>query len=183
MSVLICPGIHPPEFTQSFLYSLQPPGNPTYCSNWLVFPTQDYPAYSAIDILRFLKKNIGNPAQASPVLFISFSAGVVGAMGAAIAWQVQSGRVRGSIALDGWGVPLWGNFPIHRLSHDSFTHWSSAILGAGADSFYADPRVEHLDLWRSPDKAPGWWVKVPGCRVRCTAKEFLTVLLQRYQEI
>jgi len=44
------------------------------------------------------------------------------------------------------GVPLVGNFPIHRLSHDYFTHWSSAVLGSGNDSFYADPPVEHLEM-------------------------------------
>ena len=58
------------------------------------------------------------------------------------------------IAFDGWGVPLVGNFPIYRISHDQFTHWSSELLGKGDKSFYADPPVEHLDLWRSDKDSP-----------------------------
>jgi len=45
------------------------------------------------------------------------------------------GHVKAFVLLDGWGVPLVGNFPIHRLSHDYFTQ-SSAVLGSGNDSFY-----------------------------------------------
>ncbi len=180
MSVLICPGIHPPQLTQSFLQNLRSPDTLT---NWFIFPAQDYPAYSAVEILKFLDKCEGNRDRASPVLFTSFSAGVVGAIGAAIAWQMRSGQVKGFIALDGWGVPLAGNFPIHRLSHDYFTHWSSALLGAGAESFYAEPPVEHLELWRSPQTTLGWQVKLTGCRVRCSAAEFLLLLLKRYEEI
>lgn len=69
----------------------------------------------------------------------------------------MGGQIKALIALDGWGVPLGGNFPIYRLSHDSFTHWSSALLGGGTESFYADPPVEHLELWRSPQTTKGWW--------------------------
>ncbi|NJK53546.1 MAG: hypothetical protein HC936_13370 [Leptolyngbyaceae cyanobacterium SU_3_3] len=60
--------------------------------------------------------------------------------------------------MDGWGVPLGGDFPIYRVSHDRFTHWSSAWWVAGLDSFYADPAVAHLDLWRSPQTVQGRWV-------------------------
>jgi hypothetical protein len=74
-----------------------------------------------------------------PLLLIGFSAGVVGAIAAANLWQGQGRRVAAVIAVDGWGVPQVGDFPLHRVSHDYFTHWSSAVLGAGADSFYADP--------------------------------------------
>jgi hypothetical protein len=117
-----------------------------------------------------------------PLVFIGFSAGVLAAIVAAHAWQVGGGTVRALIAVDGWGVPLAGNFPIHRLSHDYFTHWSSALLGAGADRFYADPPIEHLDLWRSPHRAEGWWVRsLPGQPLtRTTAASFLTALLNRY---
>jgi hypothetical protein len=85
-----------------------------------------------------------------PILIISFSAGVVGAIAAASIWQSIGGTIRAFIALDGWGVPLYGNFPIHRLSHDAFTHYTSSLLGSGEDSFYADPSVAHETLWRSP---------------------------------
>ncbi|MGK7916728.1 MAG: hypothetical protein AB4038_14485 [Prochloraceae cyanobacterium] len=183
MSVLICPGFHSPQLTQSFLQGLQLTESQYLPTNWLVFPTQDYLPVSVMDILTFLQKHEGNPGQAPPVVFISFSAGVVGAMLAAIAWQKQLGKVKAFFALDGWGVPLTGNFPIHRLSHDYFTHWSSPLLGAGKDSFYAEPAVEHLELWRSPQTAVGWWVKRSGCEVRCSAAKFLTMFLSKYQQI
>lgn len=183
MYIIICPGIHSPHLTQSFLQGLHQQENGDLSTNFLIFPAQDDPAYSAIDILEFIKKHVGIPSKtALPVLFISFSAGVVGAVGAAWEWQMQRGQVKALIALDGWGVPLGGNFPIHRLSHDYFTHWSSRLLGAGQDSFYADPSVGHLQLWRSPQKVQGWWVRRPGCQVRCCAAEFLTTLLKRYGE-
>lgn len=124
--------------------------------------------------------------EIEPVLFIGFSAGVVGAIGAAWSWQFLGGRVKAFIALDGWGVPLWGDFPIHRLSHDRFTHWSSAMLGSGADNFYAEPPVEHLDLWRSPQNSLGWWVnsnKGAQPSSYLSAAEFLIMLLNRYQEL
>ena len=175
VTILICPGVHSPQLTDSFLQGLRQ-DNQAF-GNWLIFPTADYPAYSALNILAFLRQHTSDAA----VLFIGFSAGVVGAMGAATLWQ-QFGRVQGFIALDGWGVPLAGNFPIHRLSHDHFTHWSSALLGAGADSFYAEPSVEHLELWRSPHTTSGWWSLSSGCRIRCSAAQFLIALLKRYQE-
>lgn len=181
MSVIICPGIHDPALTQSFLEELQLNKR----ENRLIFPVQEFPAYSAADIYNYLCVNLGSPnSQASPLIFISFSAGVVGAIGAAWLWQLSGGTVKALIALDGWGMPLSGNFPIHRLSHDYFTHWSSAVLGSGEDSFYADPPVEHLELWRSPQTAKGWWVlSVKGkaeTRTYTTSAEFLTSLLQRY---
>ncbi len=181
--VIICPGIHDIELTQDFIAGL---GNGKASnSQILVFPTQDYPAYSAIHIVAFLRSKINNIKQ--PIAFISFSAGVVGAIGAAWAWQLLGGNVKTLIAIDGWGVPLAGNFPIHRLSHDYFTHWSSALLGGGEASFYADPAVEHLELWKSPDRCKGWWVEpaVGGKLARrtfTTAAEFIIHLLQKYLE-
>lgn len=186
MSVIICPGIHAPELTQSFLEGLKTllsSSSNTSSSNTLIFPTQDYPV-SALHIVQFLRKHLGNPQETSPLVFISFSAGVVGAIGAAWGWQLSGGNVKAFIALDGWGVPLFGNFPIHRLSHDFFTHWSS-VPGTGEDSFYADPPVEHLELWRSPQTVQGCWVHPVGTsqpRTRLTAAEFLTMLLERYGE-
>lgn len=176
MSLIICPGIHDPELTEGFLKGLRWEGSN---QNLLIFPAHDYPAYSAIDIWQFLCKSSVN----SPVVFISFSAGVVGAIGAAWMWQLSGRSVKAFIAVDGWGVPLSGNFPIHRISHDYFTYWSSAVLGTGEDSFYADPSVEHLELWRSPEIAQGWWVSSGSStqtRTYTTAAEFLTCLLQRY---
>lgn len=191
MSIIICPGIHAPALTQGFLEGLGSlsfnSANSIHSGNTLIFPAQDEPAFSAFHIVQFLHKRLGSPQKTSPVVFISFSAGVVGAMGAACGWQMSGGKVKAFIALDGWGVPLFGNFPLYRLSHDFFTHWSSSVLGSGEDSFYADPAVEHLELWRSPQSVQGWWVQPtvgksvpPSC---LTAVQFLTMLLERHGEI
>lgn len=187
MSIVICPGMHNPELTQSFLSWLQHEialGSST--ENILIFPAQDDPAYSAWHILQFLR-SLSSSSLETPLVFISFSAGVVGAIGAAWGWQMLGGQVKAFIALDGWGVSLFGNFPIHRLSHDYFTHWSSSLLGSGFDSFYADPPVEHLKLWRSPQTVEGWRILHPDVetqpRSRLTAAQFLTMLLERYGEI
>jgi hypothetical protein len=185
-SVIICPGIHEPQLTQSFLSTLQRSATENLLSHWtqnaLIFPCENYPAYSAIHVLDFLHSHI-RPTK--PVILISFSAGVVGARGAAWGWEMGGGKVKAFLAFDGWGVPLYGNFPVHRLSHDYFTHWSSALLGAGADSFYAEPAIEHLDLWRSPDRCKGWWVRRNVAsqseqQTSITAAQFVNQLLQRY---
>lgn len=187
MSIIICPGIHAPEITEGFLAglaSLSNDSNFNYSGNILIFPTPDYLSLSTLHIVKFLSNRLGSPQATPPLIFISFSAGVVGAIGAAWIWELLGGKVEAFIALDGWGVPLFGNFPIHRLSHDFFTHWSSAFLGSDEDSFYADPAVEHLELWRSPQKVQGWWIHSPleksQVRTYLTAAQFLTMLLERY---
>ena len=176
MHLVICPGIHAPQLTQSFIQDLQ--CDPHTANSILIFPTEKYPAYSALDIDRWLKQSLPSPANTPALTFITFSAGVVGGIGAAIAWQVQGGKIKAFIALDGWGVPLIGNFPIYRLSHDFFTHWSSAILGGGDESFYCDPPVEHLDLWRSPIQCWGWQVISSDYKIRCSAAQYLKHLIK-----
>jgi hypothetical protein len=180
--VIICPGIHDSALTDSFLQALEQ--QQVNRNNFLVCPTAAPLAVSALHLLHFLQQQLKPTSQS--LVFISFSAGVVGAMGAAWMWQQWGGKVRALIALDGWGVPLIGNFPLHRLSHDHFTHWSSALLGGGPESFYADPPVEHLDLWRSPHRATGWFLQktANGNEVRSptTAVAFLAMLLTRYND-
>lgn len=190
-SLIICPGIHDLQLTQGFLEGLQRTEASEsnsfkhWSQNVLIFPAQNYPAYSAVHLLEFLQHQAD--LVENPLIFISFSAGVAGAIGAAWGWQLLGGNVRALIALDGWGVPLYGNFPIHRLSHDYFTHWSSALLGVGDDSFYADPSIEHLELWGKPEICQGWWIQ-PATKGRCeqrtftTAAQFINQLLQRYRE-
>lgn len=177
MAVLICPGMHPPELTQSFLAALGRRPNQD-----LVFPADRYPPYSAYHLWQFLSASVTSPVQ--EILLIAFSAGVVGAMGAATLWQRGTGTVKAMVALDGWGVPLIGDFPIYRLSHDPFTHWSSAWLGGNAE-FYADPPVAHLELWRAPHQARGWQVVSANRQkfIRTSAAAYLTQLLERYGEI
>lgn len=187
MTIVICPGIHHPALTQAFCQGLSAartlPENPllkhdpeAILKEPLILPPQ-MPVYSPNHVLRFLQQH----CESEPLLFLCFSAGVVGGFGAARRWQQQGGNISSLIAIDGWGVPLLSHFPIHRLSHDPFTHWSSRLLGAGEDSFYADPGVDHLALWRSPQRAQGWWVH-DNQRHQTTAAAFLTLLLQRYGE-
>ncbi|WGV28752.1 hypothetical protein [Halotia branconii] len=186
MSIIICPGIHEPALTQSFISGwLDSSSQSLMRQNIIVFPGQGLLTLSSLHILQFLRDRLGNKLK-SPIIFISFSAGVVGAIAAAWQWQLIGGQVKAFIAIDGWGVPLWGNFPIHRISHDYFTHWSSALLGSGQNNFYAQPAVDHLLLWRSPQKVKGWQidssVDISPLQVRLSASEFLHLLIKRYEQ-
>jgi hypothetical protein len=178
MSIIICPGIHEPSLTQSFVSSLRThvcdSSTRFGLDNILVFPKQGFFPLSGFHILQFLYQRLGNRKQ-QPVLFISFSAGVVGAIVAAYKWRSLGGQVKAFIAIDGWGVPLWADFPIYRMSHDYFTHWSSCFLGEGQNNFYADPSVDHLEMWRSPQTVEGWCTELSGDKL--TAAEFLHILV------
>ena len=155
MLYFICPGFHDPYLTDSFVKNIS--NHSINLDNFLIFPTDQYPPYSSFHSLQYLQQKCQQKAQ--KLIIIAFSAGVVAAVTTAQQWQRQGGNIQGLIAFDGWGVPLWGNFPIYRISHDSFTHHSSSILGAGKLNFYADPAVDHLHLWRSPDLVQGWMVQ------------------------
>ena len=222
MKVIICPGIHSPELTESFVSSVSAlrietsngsreaggaggaeraggaggaggEENKAYPNSiatnpdiqWLVFPTEKHPPYSPLAVYDWLNKP---EILTDELLFIGFSAGVVGGIGTAIALQEKGVNIKAFIAIDGWGVPLWGNFPLYRFSHDYFTHWSSAILGTGKESFYADPPVEHLAMWRSPETCQGWivsnsnprWCNINASKtskVSCSAKDYLQQII------
>ncbi|MGB5631633.1 MAG: hypothetical protein WBM86_02480 [Waterburya sp.] len=171
MLIIIIPGIHSPQSTDRFIEGIQDRIN----QNYLIMPTEEYLPYSAISISQWLNQQ--QLAKTEPLAFITFSAGVVGGIGTAIAWQLQGGKVPSFIAIDGWGMPLVANFPIYRVSHDHFTHWSSAILGAAAKGFYADPAVEHLELWRSPENCWGWRTMSHGLQTRCLLTDYLKDIL------
>ncbi|NET69512.1 MAG: hypothetical protein F6K62_00165 [Sphaerospermopsis sp. SIO1G2] len=186
MNIVICSGMNKKELTDSFveqLSNLQAKTDKDELRNILIFPAEGILNLSGWHILRFLSDRLGNKLE-SPIVFISFSAGVLGAIAAAQMWQIQGGTVKAFIAIDGWGVPLFGNFPIHRLSHDHFTHWTSAILGIGEDNFYADPPVDHLSMWRSPQAVQGYWVnqltRFSHTQIYLNAFEFLDLILKRY---
>ena len=187
MSVIICPGIHESNLTQSFIKGLLEADSyglfHNKSVNILEFPANNLSALSGFHIYQFLRENLVNKLE-SPVVFISFSAGVVGAIAAASLWQFFGGNVKAFIAIDGWMVPLAGNFPIHRMSHDYFTHWSSCLLGSGDNNFYAQPAVEHLELWREPFSVEGYWVDSPSGEspLSITGADFLKILLKRYEE-
>ena len=174
MPIIICPGVHSPQLTEQFVEGIQSVISDRRC---LVLPTAQYLPYSPVDIYRWLDRQQFSLAEKRSLFFIAFSAGVVGGIGAALAWQFQPGKVIGFVAIDGWGMPLAGNFPCYRVSHDRFTHWSSAILGAGKSSFYVDPSVTHLDLWRSPQNCWGWQEISVGYKTRSHLNEYLDSIL------
>ncbi|NJM78102.1 MAG: hypothetical protein HC852_22935 [Acaryochloridaceae cyanobacterium RU_4_10] len=147
MTLVLCPGIHDPQLTQAFWQAIQKTAsnNLREAKVHTVNDAKSW-AFSAMHVLQFLRQTV---LRSEPLIFVCFSAGVVGGIGAAWAWQQQGGAVRAFLAIDGWGVPLLGSFPIYRLSHDRFTHLTSQPLGMGQHPFYADPGVGHLDFWRS----------------------------------
>lgn len=184
---LICGGEHPPELTDSFVQQVIPSvskaGVPP---NVIVFPYSWGPVWSAFHVLQFLEASVApmSSNKGPAVIFIGFSAGVAGAIGAAWGWQQRGGKVAAFFGLDGWGVPLVGDFPIYRLSHDYFTHWSSALLGSGNESFYAVGPVSHLQLWSMPQAVKGWWHNIATFDSYpprpTTAALFLVSLLERH---
>ena len=175
MPIIICPGIHSPQLTEQFIQEIKVIIEDR---KFLILPTDQYLPYSAVSVYQWLRLQL-SPLETQPLTFIAFSAGVVGGFGAALAWQLEGGKVKSFIAGDGWGMPLVANFPIYRFSHDYFTHWSSAILGGGNQGFYAEPGVEHLDLWRLPDNCYGWQVISPGCKTRCSVTSYLESISNR----
>jgi hypothetical protein len=190
MTIIICPGIHSPDLTESFLSGLLEVATDKSTNRNSVdirtFEAEGCLALSGFHILDFIQESIRHKVV-SPIVFISYSAGVVGAIHAAYMWQLLGGQIKALIAIDGWGVPLWGNFPIHRMSHDYFTHWSSCLIGSGEDNYYADPPVDHIDMWRVPQNVQGWWINSSTLKSppnqRVTAAEFLYALIRRYEEI
>jgi len=182
MTLIICPGIHDPALSDRFLNALnrqlQATGSNCQILPEQVLPTQRHMPFDGLAVWSFVEERADPPA---PLLLIGFSAGVVGAIAAANLWQAQGRTVAAAIAVDGWGVPQIGDFPLHRVSHDHFTHWSSALLGAGQDSFYADPPVEHLDLWGFPEGALGVRVSPSGPPKQMTAIAFIAALIDRYR--
>lgn len=163
MQILICPGMHPAEFTEAFISKVG-----LSRERCAIFPSDRQPVYSSQHILEFFQPD-------KSVLILAFSAGVVGAIAVARIWQRQGICIDRLIAIDGWGVPLLGNFPIHRVSHDRFTHWSSLMLGGNATHFYADPAVEHLTLWHSPDSVQG---VIESSNRRMSAAAFISELIE-----
>ncbi len=176
MTLIICSGIHSISLTVSFLNCLKTLDS-NLTDNCLIFPTDRYLAYSSCQLLEFLQQHYPCAKESPPLTFIAFSAGVVSAIATANYWQFLGGKIQKFIALDGWGMPLIGNFPIYRLSHDSFTHYSSGLISLSQLSFYASPAVNHLDLWRSPNLVKGWQEKKLGCQIYTNALDFINFVL------
>lgn len=193
MKVVVVPGIHSSQITHSFLQSLHPLLNQA----WVV-PSDDIPAYSPQHVFTYLHQHYflvhggasDGDTNLEPLVFIGFSAGVVGSIGVARQCRSLGIPVKALIAFDGWGVPLYGDFPIYRVSHDRWTHWSSCGLGRCDGGFYANPSVEHLELWRSPHTASG--IRTYSQQLRDqpnhsqqpeTAATFVRSLLQHYDTL
>ena len=170
MQLLISPGCHSPELTHSFLRSLRSAIAPQQL--W-VLPVCLTP-WGLSDLLH----NQLTPQLDQPLHIIAFSAGVVVAYPIALAWQSMGGASH-MIAMDGWGMPLLGTFKISRMSHDRWTHDTTYFPSApeSQGSFYADPAVEHLTLWQSPDLVLGQGVIGETCQ-SMTAMEFIAMALQ-----
>ena len=169
LPVVVGPGFHPAYLTAQMVRSLADFAHP--------YVVDALPA-DPLGVFRWLTQTLGSPQDSpsdpQPLVAIGFSAGVVGLTGALTLWQQQGGKVAQFFALDGWGMPIAG-LPVYRLSHDLFTHWSTLPLGTGKVNFYADPPVEHLQLWGQPEQVQGWQVSGwPLARkVPVTAAEFL----------
>ncbi|NJL60928.1 MAG: hypothetical protein HC903_02670 [Methylacidiphilales bacterium] len=186
MTIIICPGIHEQALTDRFVSQLfgDSSNNINY-PNILIPPSEGILPISGLHLLHFLNQNIGDK-QTTPITFISFSAGVVGAFIAANLWELQGGKIRTFIAMDGWGVPLFANFPIYRFSHDYFTHWTSLLLGGGKANFYAEPSVNHLEMWSNPQAVKGIYIGLSTVnlpeQITGKASDFLHLILNNKEE-
>ncbi|MEM0980725.1 MAG: hypothetical protein AAGH78_10665 [Cyanobacteria bacterium P01_H01_bin.58] len=183
MTVIICPGMHPKTWTDSFLAQLDAV-YPAQASDRVVFNHSSGMQWSAYALRAYLTAYAITP----PIILIAFSAGCIAASGMAQYWEQRGYPIAGLIAVDGWGAPTVGKFRAYRLSHDAFTHDSSAWLGRGEVSFYADPSVAHAQLWRYP--AAVWGQQMgdfnsPGgdMRMQATALQFLHNCLQYLQAL
>lgn len=141
--------------------------------DYLIIPSSIEP-YNVPKLHQWLSQQLPNQ---TPLFFIGFSAGVVGAMGTAI---IRQENTQGLIAIDGWGVPLNASFPLYRISHDKFTHITSALLGNGQQNFYCSPEVSHLSLWQNPHLAWGWWEIKWGCQVRCSVAKMINEIVTQF---
>lgn len=165
--LVINQGFHPPAPTAALLadlgryeiwQALTPvviPAQPT----WRVLSAYALRQALLSALGRSLAEAIAQPPQ---LFFLAFSGGCVGAAGAARHWHSLGCPVTAFFAVDGWGLPLVLPFPVHRLSHDLFTHQSSLRLGRDRLDFYADPAAAHLDLWRCPSQIGGYQVEADG---------------------
>lgn len=169
MQLLICPGYHSARLTVSFVRCLQRRVSPRQL--WVLSLGE------AGNALPWLLNSSQGPCQNQVLKIIGFSAGVVAAYPLALAWHCRGGQVR-LIAMDGWGMPLMGGFPVYRMSHDRWTH-DTTYLPSPREShgyFYAEPAVSHLDFWQSPQATVGTG-SLDGLVQGMTALDFIAAAL------
>lgn len=173
----LCPGFHDPALTRSFLNQHHHWLPPTWDDRCWVYPSHQQPPYSPHHVAQWLQhhhQTIPQTTTPPPLVWISFSAGIVGSLAVARQCHRQGQPILGFFALDGWGVPLWADFPLYSLSHDRFSHDTSAILRSGpGPHFYSDPPVSHLDLWVKPHRVWGWRLSAHCPPHRLTAAQFI----------
>ncbi|ESA37196.1 tr [Leptolyngbya sp. Heron Island J] len=169
MQLLIFSGYHSPDLTHAFLQSLLRVTTPERL--WVL------PIWAAPVALPWLLSSRQAPRRDCLLQVIAFSAGVVAAYPLLLAWQRLGGNCR-LIAVDGWGMPLPGNLTIYRISHDRWTHRTTYFPTAAESQgyFYAQPAVDHLQLWRSPDVATGIG-SLGATTCSMTAIEFISAVL------
>ena len=148
MQLLICPGYHSSDLTHSFLGALL--GEITPERLWI------RPIWTSPGALPWLFTSPQGPQLDRRLQIIAFSAGGVAAYPLMLAWQGMGGTGC-LIAVDGWGMPLWGDLTIYRLSHDRWTHDTTYFPSASESRgyFYCHPGVDHLSLWHSPQLSRG----------------------------
>lgn len=149
--------------------------------NTIIIPNDLIQPYDGLNIYKYIMENHRKFLDSTSIIFIGFSAGVVGAIIAGNLWEKNGGKVETLLAFDGWGVPLIANFPCYRISHDYFTHLTS--FGCEKNAFYASPSVSHLQLWRSPKNVQGYWKMALGIKKKASLEDFIKFCLKKHHKI
>jgi hypothetical protein len=189
--LVICPGFHAVALTDRAIAGLALPA----AIQTIVIPTDQILPCDPVSIANHLERQIPDHQTQIRLNFLGFSAGTIGALGAAWLWRDRA-QLGAIILCDGWGVPIlpvWGGVAnrqrstigrnqfntlhtpqIYRVSHDRWTHDTWSRLGIMTPSFIADPAVEHLTLWRELDRVGGQAVDATGAAiVRLSAKDYI----------
>jgi HAMP domain-containing protein len=114
MRLVICPGVHEPKLTDCFLTGLSglwglaaDRQNQQIVEPVKIFPAHKYPPFSALDVWQFL---CSEELAGESLVFVSFSAGVAGAIGAALAVAATRRQSRGIFCLRRLGSTSGGQF-------------------------------------------------------------------------
>ncbi|WPF88385.1 hypothetical protein WEU38_16465 [Cyanobacterium aponinum AL20118] len=178
--IVIIGGFHNLEITTNFINYLYSQIKAIKDLKYIIIPTDKVQPLDGLSAYNFLSNYLVNQSCfPCPIIVISFSAGVVGAIILGKLWKARNGEVLCLLAFDGWGVPLIADFPCYRVSHDHFTHFSSLLLGGEESSFYAQPMVNHLELWRSPLEIQGRWQMKLGVEKTVKMTDFIQFCLQK----
>ncbi len=160
----------------------------------IIVPTDRVFPCDPVSIANHIERQMADssviPASKAPIKlnFLGFSAGTIGALGAAWLWRDRA-QLGAIILCDGWGVPIlpvWDWFTnrqqpriapmpnLYRVSHDRWTHDTWSRMGIATPSFVADPEVEHLTLWSDPDCILGDSIDVAGQTIATlSAKDYI----------